>query len=73
MPGLARNRPATPCAPRTEPTPAAPGTRIIVLGPATLGAAEAIPIILRANIVLTTLGGAVTLRTPEPAVKLSPT
>jgi hypothetical protein len=49
------------------PDPALPGTRIIILGPSTLGAGETIPMLLRANIVLTTQGGAVTLNIPDVA------
>jgi hypothetical protein len=44
------------------PAQAAPGTRIIVLGPATFGADEMLPITLRANIVLTSQGGAATFK-----------
>jgi hypothetical protein len=43
------------------PVPAAPGTRIVVLGPATFGTAETLPLNLLTNIVLTSQGGPVTL------------
>ncbi len=50
------------------PVSAAPGTRIIVLGPATVGDAETFPLRLRSNIVLTTQGGAVALNVPSASL-----
>jgi hypothetical protein len=43
------------------PLTAAAGTRIILLGPATMGAGETLPLRLRTNIVVTTQGGPVEL------------
>ncbi|MGH7440439.1 MAG: hypothetical protein ACRENE_32515, partial [Polyangiaceae bacterium] len=64
--------PSTGCAFKTVtraldviPLTAVAGTRIILLGPTTFGAAETMPIRLRAHIVLATQGGAVELDFPR--------
>jgi hypothetical protein len=46
----------------------APGSRIIVLGPSTVGSSERFPIALRSNLVLTTQGGAVTIDVPSQRI-----
>jgi hypothetical protein len=49
-------------------TGAAPGTRVVVLGPSTLDSSELYPLVVPANVVVTTRGGAVDLGQYAPTV-----